>query len=173
VSWYFLFKGIIQTGYQEKVSVDALPGETFEGEVMHVSTMGKDMKGITQFAVDIRVKGGPNLRPGMQAKAYIDAGSAENVILVPLEAIFEEDGIQKVEVLNPDGTTKAVAVKLGLMNDRAAEVKSGLKEGELVITGSSADLLPSQHIGTKDSIIPSKDSNDDNNNEEQKAPAVN
>jgi HlyD family secretion protein len=164
---------MIQQGSPVKVSVDALPGETFEGEVMHVSTMGKDMKGITQFAVDIRVKGGPNLRPGMQAKAYIDAGSAENVILVPLEAIFEEDGIQKVEVLNPDGTTKAVAVKLGLMNDRAAEVKSGLKEGELVITGSSADLLPSQHIGTKDSIIPSKDSNDDNNNEEQKAPAVN
>jgi hypothetical protein len=164
---------MIQQGSPVKVSVDALPGETFEGEVMHVSTMGKDMKGITQFAVDIRVKGGPNLRPGMQAKAYIDAGSAENVILVPLEAIFEEDGIQKVEVLNPDGTTKAVVVKLGLMNDRAAEVKSGLKEGELVITGSSADLLPSQHIGTKDTIIPSKDSNDDNNNEEQKAPAVN
>jgi HlyD family secretion protein len=75
--------------------------------------------------------------------------------------------------LNPDGTTKAVAVKLGLMNDRVAEVKSGLKESELVITGSSADLLPSQHIGTKDSIIPSKDNNDNNDNQEQKAPAAN
>ena len=45
------------------------------------------------------------------------------------------------------------------MNDREAEV-SGLQEGELVITGSSADLLPSQHIGTKDSIIPSQDNGD-------------
>ena len=163
---------MIQQGSPVKVTVDALPGETFEGEVMHVSTMGKDMKGITQFAVDIRVKGGPNLRPGMQAKAYIDAGSAKDVLLIPLEGIFEEDGIQKVEVLNSDGTTKAATVKLGLMNDRIAEVKSGLKEGELVITGSSADLLPSQHIGNKDSIIPSKDGkdNDKDNNKDKKTP---
>ena len=154
---------MIKQGSPVKVTVEALPSEVFEGEVMHVATMGKDMKGITQFAVDIRVKGGPNLRPGMQAQAYIDAGSAENVLLVPLEAIFEEDGVQKVEILNPDGSTKAVTVKLGLMNDREAEVKSGLSEGELVITGSSADLLPSQHIGTKESIIPSKDNNDKNN----------
>ena len=158
---------MVQQGSPVTVTVDALPNETFEGEVMHVSTMGKDMKGITQFAVDIRVKGGPNLRPGMQAKAYIDAGSAEDVLLVPLESIFEEDGIQKVEVLKSDGTTKAVAVKLGLMNDREAEVKSGLEEGEQVITGSSADLLPSQHIGTKDSIVPSKDSDNGDNKQKE------
>ena len=59
----------------------------------------------------------------MQARAFIDAGSATDVLLIPLEAIFEEDGTHKVEVLNPDGTTKAVSVKLGLMNDREAEVK--------------------------------------------------
>jgi HlyD family secretion protein len=161
---------MINQGSPVQVTVDALPGETFEGEVMHVSTMGKDMQGITQFAVDIRVKGGPNLRPGMQARAFIDAGSATDVLLIPLEAIFEEDGTHKVEVLNPDGTTKAVSVKLGLMNDREAEVKSGLQEGELVITGSSADLLPSQHIGTKDSIIPSQDNGDNRNDD---APATN
>jgi len=163
---------MIKQGSPATVTVEALPGETFEGEVVHVATMGKDMQGITRFGVDIRVKGGPNLRPGMQASAYIDAGSAEDVLLIPLEAIFEEDGVQKVEVLNPDGTTKAVTVKLGLMNDRFAEVKSGLKEGEQVITGSSADLLPSQHIGNKESILPSNDANDDNN-EDQKAPAAN
>jgi len=163
---------MIKQGSPATVTVDALPGETFEGEVEHVATMGKDNQGITRFGVDIRVKGGPSLRPGMQASAYIDAGSAEDVLLIPLEAIFEEDGVQKVEVLNPDGTTKAVAVKLGLMNDRFAEVKSGLKEGEQVITGSSADLLPSQHIGNKESILPSKDTDNDNN-QEQKAPAAN
>jgi len=103
---------MIKHGSPVTVTVEALPGETFEGVVEHVATMGKDMQGITRFGVDIRVKGGPNLRPGMQASAYIDAGSAKDVLLVPVEAIFEEDGVQKVEVLNPDGTTKAVAVNL-------------------------------------------------------------
>jgi multidrug efflux pump subunit AcrA (membrane-fusion protein) len=127
---------------------------------MQVATMGQDVNGIPQFGVDIRVKGGPKLRPGMQAHAYIDAGSAKNVLLVPLEAIFEEDGTPKVEILNKDGTTKVVAVKLGLMNDRVAEVKSGVSEGELVITGSSADLLPSQHIGSQDTLLPQNNNKD-------------
>jgi len=146
-----------------KVTVAAVPGKTFAGKVSHVSTMGRDENGITRFQVGIDVKGGSELRPGMQAQAFIDAGSAEDVLLVPLEAIFEEDGQPKVEVLQENGTPKVVPVELGLMNDRYAEVKSGLKEGQLVITGSTADLLPSQHIQSKDSLLPSKDGG----NEEQ------
>lgn len=155
---------LVQQGAPVKVTVDALPNKTFEGKVMHVSTMGKDQNGIARFEVYISVKGSPELRPGMQAKAYIDAGSAKNVLLVPLEAIFEEDGQSKVEVLQPDGTTKVVAVELGLMNDRFAEVKSGLTEGQKVITGSSADILPSQHIKTNDSLLPAKPGENDNSN---------
>jgi multidrug efflux pump subunit AcrA (membrane-fusion protein) len=151
---------MVKQGAPVRITVDALPGEVFEGEVMQVATMGQDVNGIPQFGVDIRVKGGPKLRPGMQAHAYIDAGSAKNVLLVPLEAIFEEDGTPKVEILNKDGTTKVVAVKLGLMNDRVAEVKSGVSEGELVITGSSADLLPSQHIGSQDTLLPQNNNKD-------------
>lgn len=147
-----------------RVTVDALPGKTFEGKVNRVNVMGQDQKGITRFAVDIQVKGTPELRPGMQAKAYIDAGSAKGVLLVPLEAIFEEDGKSKVEVLQPDGTTKTVGVELGLMNDRVAEVKSGLEEGALVITGSSADLLPSQRIQSKDTLLPGREDKSDQKN---------
>ncbi|HHW03080.1 MAG TPA: efflux RND transporter periplasmic adaptor subunit [Thermoanaerobacterales bacterium] len=145
---------MVKQGAPVKITLDALPGETFQGEVAQVETMGKAENGIPQFGIYIRVKGGPKLRPGMQAHAHIDAGSAKNVLLVPLEAIFEEDNTPKVEILNKDGTTKIVTVKLGLMNDKVAEVKSGLNEGDLVITGSSADVLPSQHIGSKDTLLP-------------------
>ncbi|MDI6706975.1 MAG: efflux RND transporter periplasmic adaptor subunit [Bacillota bacterium] len=147
-----------------RVTVDALPGEVFEGKVTYVSPMGEKINGITKFSVNMEIKGGPQLRPGMQANAYIDAGSAENVLLVPVEAIFEEDGKPMVEVLDKDGSVRLVEIKLGLMNDRYAEVISGLEEGELVITGSSADLLPSQHIKS-DTLLPDKKDEDDNNNE--------
>ncbi|HHY61046.1 MAG TPA: efflux RND transporter periplasmic adaptor subunit, partial [Clostridia bacterium] len=100
--------------------------------------------------------GSPELRPGMSARAFIEAGSAEDVLLVPVEAIFEEDGRSMVEVLNPDGTVKVVPITVGLMDDRYAEVKEGLQEGELVITGSSADVLPSQRIQGRDTLLPSK-----------------
>lgn len=147
---------LVKQGAPVRVTVDALPGKALEGSVMNVSPMGVDQNGITRFSVNIQVKGTPELRPGMQAKAYIDAGSARNVLLVPLEAIFEEDGQTKVEVLQPDGTPKVVAVQLGLMNDKVAEVKSGLEEGQLVITGSTADILPSQRIQGQNSLLPGR-----------------
>lgn len=145
------------------VTVDALPGEKFEGKVVRVSTMGKDRNsGLTRFQVEIEVVGGPQLRPGMQARAQVDAGSAQGVLLIPLEAVFEEDSVSKVEVLGDDGVPKVVTIKLGLMNDKFAEVVEGLEEGDKVITGSTADLLPSQHIKSNDSILPP--TGDDNNN---------
>ncbi|MCR4429925.1 MAG: efflux RND transporter periplasmic adaptor subunit [Tepidanaerobacteraceae bacterium] len=167
---------LVKQGAPVKVTLDALPGETFDGEVSQVETMGKAENGIPQFGLYIRVKGGPKLRPGMQAHAHIDAGSAKNVLLVPLEAIFEEDNTPKVEILNKDGTTKVVTVKLGLMNDKVAEVQSGVDEGELVITGSSADVLPSQHIGSKDTLLPGNKEETTNNDKssdsnKNKAPA--
>jgi len=119
-----------------------------------VDTMGTDQNGITRFGVNIKVVGSVELRPGMQAKAHVEAGSAQDVLLIPLEAIFEENGQSKVEILQPDGTPKVVAVELGLMNHRLAEVKSGLEEGQLVITGSTADLLPSQRIQSNDTLLP-------------------
>ncbi len=144
-----------------EVTLDAVSGKIYKGEVEFISTMGEERDGITRFRIEINVEGGAELRPGMQAKAFIDAGSAENVLLIPVEALFEEDNKPKVEVLNDDGTVKVATVKLGLMNDRVAEVKSGLKEGEQVIVGSSADLLPSQSIKSQDSLLPS--TGDDNN----------
>ncbi|KXG76713.1 putative efflux system component YknX [Fervidicola ferrireducens] len=144
---------LVKQGSPVKVTVDALPGKTFDGKVLHVATMGKDMSGITRFEVLISVKGSPELRPGMQARAYIEAGSAKDVLLVPVEAVFEEDGQPSVEVLQPDGTTKVVRVELGLMNDRYAQIKSGLEEGQLVVTGSSADILPGQRIKSNE-ILP-------------------
>ncbi len=137
---------LVKTGAPVRVTVDAVPGKVFNGTVEYVGMMGKDESGVTQFQVTINVEGGPELRPGMQANAHIEGGSAQSVLLVPLEAIFEEDGQAKVEVLLPKGVTKVVPVELGLMNDRVAEVKGGLAEGDLVITGSTADLLPSQTI---------------------------
>ena len=161
----------VKQGSPVRITVDAVPGETFEGEVTHVSTMGEDVRGIPRFYVTIDVKGGAQLRPGMQAQAFIDAGAAEDVLLIPVEAIFEEEGKSMVEILTPDGNIEVVPLTLGLMNDRHAEVKSGLEEGDLVVTGSTADLLPSQKIQSPGGgLLPDKDENGESEN---KAPENN
>ncbi|MEW6662178.1 MAG: efflux RND transporter periplasmic adaptor subunit [Bacillota bacterium] len=145
---------LVQQGSPVEVTLDALPGRVLEGTVEFIEAMGKERGGIARFGVHIKVKGIPELRPGMQAKARINASTARDVLLVPLEAIFDDGGQPKVEILQPDGRPKVVAVQLGLMDHRWAEVKSGLEEGDLVITGSTADLLPSQRIQSKNNLLP-------------------
>lgn len=144
----------VKQGSEVEVTVDAIPGETYEGKVEQVSTRGTGQDGISRFSVYIDVIGGPQLRPGMQANGYIDAGSAEDVLLVPIEAIFQEENKHRVEILDNNGEPQVIDVEIGLMNDRYAEVISGLEEGDLVVTGSSRDLLPSQDSGSDNNLMP-------------------
>lgn len=148
-----------------RVTFDALPGEVFEGKVVDIrttSSRGGGGGGVTKYPIRINVEGNADLKPGMQAKGYIDAGNAKDVLLVPMEAVFDEEGKTMVEILDEKGNPKAVPIKLGLMNTRFAEVKEGLKEGDKVVTGSTADLLPSQRLGDKDSMLPNKEESDNN-----------
>lgn len=145
---------LVRHGSPVEITLDALPGKTLEGKVAQIDAMGRQEGGIAMFGVHITVVGVPELRPGMQAQARITAGKAQDVLLVPLEAIFDDGGQARVEILQPDGNPKVAAVELGLMSHRWAEVKSGVNEGDLVITGSTADLLPSQRIQSRNNLLP-------------------
>ncbi|MCG8538763.1 MAG: efflux RND transporter periplasmic adaptor subunit [Clostridia bacterium] len=152
-----------------RVTIDAVPGEVFEGTVSHVdASSDRENMDIPKYSVRISVKGSHQLKPGMHAKGFIDAGNAKDVLLIPLEAVFQEEGKFMVEILDENGNPKLIEVKLGLMNDRLAEVKDGLNEGDKVVIGSSADLLPSQNIGSKDTLLPKADNNGNESNGEDK-----
>lgn len=144
----------VQQGAKVDVTVDALPGKVFEGTVDRMYQYNRDGKVVYQ--VNISVIGGDGLRPGMSTNCFIDAGQSLDTLLVPIEAVFEEDFKQKVEILKEDGTVEAIEIEIGLMNDRYVEALSGIEEGQLVVTGSSGDLMPSQSVDNNNSIIPGK-----------------
>ncbi len=135
------------------VTVDALPGEKFEGTVMRFDQY-TDRDGKTVYNVQIKVEGREGLRPGMNTNCFVNSGEAFDTLLVPIEAVFEENGIQKVEILNSDNQPEAVEIEVGLMNNKYVEVLSGLEEGQLVVTGSTKDLMPSQSVPENDSLLP-------------------
>jgi HlyD family secretion protein len=136
------------------VTVDALPGETFEGEVMRLDSYTDYRTGETVYNVQIKVEGREGLRPGMNTNCFVDSGESLDTLLVPIEAVFEENGKQMVEVLVGENEVEAVEIEVGLMNDMYVEVLSGLEEGQLVVTGSTKDLMPSQSVPENGSILP-------------------
>ena len=136
------------------VTVDALPGETFDGKVMRLDSYTDYRDGKTIYNVQIQVEGREGLRPGMNTNCFVDSGESLDTLLVPIEAVFEENGKQKVEILVGEDQVEIVEIETGLMNDMHVEVLSGLDEGQLVVTGSTKDLMPSQSVPGSDSILP-------------------
>jgi len=139
----------IKEGSTVDVTVDALPGKHFEGTVDRLYQYQGGQNGAIQYSVNISVIGGEGLRPGMNTNCFVDAGESKDTLLIPIEAVFEEDYKQKVEVLKDDNTTEVAEIEIGLMNDRYVEVLSGLEEGQKVVTGSIQDLLPSEESDSK------------------------
>jgi multidrug efflux pump subunit AcrA (membrane-fusion protein) len=69
----------------------------------------------------------------MAATVRIDAGVAENVLVVPITAV--QGAVQKgnVWVVGDDGKQEERAVTLGLTDGELVEVRDGLSEGEQVL----------------------------------------
>ncbi|WP_273723090.1 efflux RND transporter periplasmic adaptor subunit [Bartonella sp. AU18XJBT] len=84
------------------------------------------------------------LRTYMTAQVHIILGRAQNVLLVPSDALRDETRERKAWVSVLVGENKVVTkqVIVGLNNKVMAEIVSGLNEGDVVITGSSDGVMP-------------------------------
>ncbi|MFG1393999.1 efflux RND transporter periplasmic adaptor subunit [Xanthobacter agilis] len=85
------------------------------------------------------------LRTYMTAEVHIVLGRAKDVLTVPSAALSarQADGSYTVQVLGGDGQVSTRTVEVGLNNKTRAEITSGLKEGETVVTGQlSAGAAP-------------------------------
>ncbi len=122
------------------ITVEAMPGRMFLARVVRVDTMGHTEGGFAQYGVSLEVEETEELKPGMTANVHIFVDEKHDVLLIPMEAVFERDGKACVEIL-VDDRIQLVEVEVGLINDRVAQIISGLHEGQKVVTGSSVDRL--------------------------------
>jgi HlyD family secretion protein len=127
-----------KVGYEASVSFDALTGQTFTGKVTEI------MPGLVTVSGSSMVEGEAvldksvdevGLPIGVSASIDVISGQASNAVLVPVEALHKlSDGSFTVFVMD-NGKPVLRDVKVGLQDDTYAEIKSGLKAGEVVTTG--------------------------------------
>jgi macrolide-specific efflux system membrane fusion protein len=88
------------------------------------------------YPVTVSLTGVPTtVRPGMTADVTITIDSATNVLTVPAAALRGTTGDYTVLIVGADGTPTAQPVQVGLVTNTTAEIKSGLTEGQAVVTG--------------------------------------
>lgn len=122
----------VRVGQTATVTLPALPGKTFTGKVEEVAQEGRSENGVTTYDAKIRVERPEGIRAGMTAAASIQVAGQADALLVPVEAVMETPRGTAVRVMDGE-LPRAVPVRLGLRNDRVAEVLSGLRAGDRVV----------------------------------------
>jgi hypothetical protein len=78
----------------------------------------------------------------MALSAQIITSTVDDVIMVPSVSIKTNNGQTSVQILK-DGKPETVNVEVGASNDTQTVIKSGVNEGDVVVTSSSANTKSS------------------------------
>ena len=140
----------VHPGQRAMVRVEAFPDLRLTGEVARVGTLARAVadRPLDDKRFDVVIALDPanaDLRPEMTARADVIVGTRENVLLVPVNAVFEERGAFVCHVQERFGVDTR-QVELGESNDRFVEILAGLREGEQV-------LLTAPAAGTASSAV--------------------
>lgn len=130
----------IRNGTPVKIKTESNPGEIFTGKIAYIG----DTLDTQSRTVPIRIvvpNPGRRLKPGMFATAEIETPAASGTALViPSVAIQKIEGKPVAFVREGEGQFQKRDLELGREIRGRVEVKSGLKEGDQVVTEGSFTL---------------------------------
>jgi len=124
----------IKKGLTVKVGFDAFPDVALEGIITSVANVGEKKRGsdIKVFQVLVKLKEiDDNIKPGMTTSNRILTNKTENVLIIPLEAVFSKDTISYV-YLKSGYSIQKKQIELGISNNDEVIVTKGLKESQTV-----------------------------------------
>jgi multidrug resistance efflux pump len=137
----------LKPGQDATVVLEAFRDKRLTGKVSRVGTLARSSldRPFEDKRFDLIVEVDPTdveLRPEMTARVDVHVGTRADVLLVPVNGIFERQGLPVVHVVRPFGT-ETRAVQLGQTSDTVVEVIAGVSEGERValrdVAGDGAD----------------------------------
>ena len=122
-------------------AVATIAGKQYEGTVTRISrAAAKNEKGASIIQGEIHIDNpDADLYLGVDARVTVEGNKAENVVMIPIEAInIGKDG-SFVYVVT-DGMVQKRMVTAGISSDEYTEIKKGLEVGEQVIISVDAGI---------------------------------
>ncbi|MBP6299369.1 MAG: efflux RND transporter periplasmic adaptor subunit [Arenimonas sp.] len=129
-----------------RMMVDAIPGKVFEGVVDRISPVMDSGSGT--FRVTSAFNSDKILRSGMFGRLEIAYDQRDNVLTIPRAALIEDEGESAVYIVRSGKAIRA-PIKTGYSNGEIAEVISGIRQGDKVITAGKVAVRD----GSKVSVI--------------------
>ena len=139
---------LVAVGLPVTMTLDYLPGLQWQGAVDYLypslDEQTRTLRVRLRFANEDGV-----LKPNMFAQVVIRAPAEEQRLVVPREAVIRDPDGDRVVLALGDGRFKSVAVALGRVDERQAEILQGLRAGDEVVV-SAQFLLDSESSRTSD-----------------------
>lgn len=125
----------LSIGQTVTVTLDALPGQSFDGEIAEIDPNGENSGGSTKYSVTVTLPRTEDMLTGMNAAVRVQLAENDGLLLIPLAAVQEDaDGIYVCTGYDKSSSEAAapVAITTGLSDGENVEVLSGLSEGDTV-----------------------------------------
>jgi HlyD family secretion protein len=162
--------GKIKTGMHASFTVDAYPGEIFEGEISQVRLAACTVQNVVTYSAIINVENPQlKLKPGMTANVKILIQKVSNALRVPnaalrfrpentnapMQAMPERSGTAVWLLDEATANPRPVFIQLGLTDGVSTEVVAGnLKPDDKVVTGMGTDSGSGATTATRSSRSP-------------------
>ena len=117
-----------------EITLDAIEGETFEGQVTRINNVASASGGVAKYSVEVTLDRAEQMKAGMNASATIVVEEREDVVTIPVSALQERGSQVFVYTgLDEDGNpTDEQEVTTGLSDGENVEITEGLSEGDTV-----------------------------------------
>jgi HlyD family secretion protein len=150
---------LVAPGMGCRVTIDAIPGMEFPGEVQSVAVLpdkgswwSNPNTRLYPATVGIKaidnptpeqVKAYADMRPGMSCKLEILSAQIESCLYVPVQCVVLDKG-ETTAFLHEAAGARQVKVKVGRSNEKFVEVLEGLAEDQEVLLAPPAGFVPAQ-----------------------------
>ncbi|MGE5390257.1 MAG: efflux RND transporter periplasmic adaptor subunit [Deltaproteobacteria bacterium] len=125
--------GYVRAGSEVEVYVRAVSTKPFKGKVATAAVMPDPVKRNYRVKLVLDNKNS-KIKSGMYAEAVVYTEAKNKALAIPVQAVIPRDNTNVVFIIDKNNRAQEREVKLGVRNDQYAEITSGLKAGEKVIT---------------------------------------
>jgi membrane fusion protein (multidrug efflux system) len=138
------FAASVQPGQPLTVSVEAYPGQTFQGKLTRINP-ATDPATRTFTAEGVLPNPDGQLKPGFFAKATVITGVVEQTLVVPAEAILTVDR-KPVVFIARHGAATLTPVEVGDRQNQTVEILQGVAEQDSVLVNGHTTLTDGARI---------------------------